>query len=33
VDCLVSTPNSVNEIRPLYHTRQRIPAMPPHKMG
>ena len=28
VDCLVSTPNSVNAINALRDTRQRIPAMP-----
>ena len=28
VDCLVSTPNSVNVISALRDTRQRIPAMP-----
>ena len=33
VDCWVVTPNSVNEIRSLHLTRQRIPAMSPHKTG
>ena len=28
VDCLVSTPNSVNAINALRDTRQQIPAMP-----
>ena len=33
VNCLVSTPNSVNDVIALCDIRQRIPAMSVHKMG